>query len=145
MIQDVLKDENIIINAEAKNWVDLINIVAQPLVEKEVITKGYVQSMINSVKELGPYIVIGKNIALAHARPEDGANKLGLSVVTVKNPIKFGHSENDPVKIIFCLSAIDSFSHLNIMKHLVELLNDGDKVKRLIEVQTKDEIKDLLF
>ena len=145
MIQDILEDEHIILQAEAKDWQDLIQIVSEPLVKDETITQQYVQAMIDSVNEFGPYIVIGKHLALAHARPEDGANRLGLSVATVKDPICFGHDENDPVKIIFCLSAVDSFSHLNIMKYLVQLINDEEKTKQLDDVTTIEDFKKILF
>lgn len=145
MIQDVLEDEHIILQAEAKNWQELIQIVSEPLVKDETVTQQYVKAMIDSVNEFGPYIVIGKHLALAHARPEDGANKLGLSVATVKDPVYFGHTENDPVKIIFCLSAVDSFSHLNIMKYLVQLINDEKKTERLDEIETIEEFKKTLF
>lgn len=56
--------------------------------------------MIRAVNDYGPYIVIGKHMALAHARPEDGVNKLGVSVATIEQPIDFGNPEMDPVKII---------------------------------------------
>lgn len=145
MIQDILEDEHIILQAEAKDWQDLIQIVSEPLVKDETITQQYVQAMIDSVNEFGPYIVIGKHLALAHARPEDGANRLGLSIATVKDPICFGHDENDPVKIIFCLSAVDSFSHLNIMKYLVQLINDEEKTKQLDDVTIIEDFKKILF
>lgn len=41
--------------------------------------------MIESVEEYGPYIVIGPHLALAHARPEDGSLKLGLSLSIFEN------------------------------------------------------------
>ncbi|MCF1617300.1 BglG family transcription antiterminator [Tetragenococcus koreensis] len=145
MIQDILEDEHIILQTEAKDWQELIKIVADPLVQDATITQQYVQAMIDSVNEFGPYIVIGKHLALAHARPEDGANQLGLSVATVKEPVRFGHDENDPVKIIFCLSAVDSFSHLNIMKYLVQLINDEEKTEQLDEATTVEDFKKILF
>ncbi|GMA46492.1 BglG family transcription antiterminator [Tetragenococcus muriaticus] len=145
MIQDILEDEHIILQADANDWQDLIQIVSQPLIKDETITQQYVQAMIQSVNDFEPYIVIGKHLALAHARPEDGANKLGLSVATVKDPVRFGNTENDPVKIIFCLSAVDSFSHLNIMKYLVQLINDEEKTKQLDEVTTIEDFKKILL
>ena len=114
MLEDVLKDSNILLNEQVKTWEESIRRVSEPLIKEKVIEPSYVTAMIDSVKEYGPYIVIGKYIALAHARPEDGVNQLGISVATLKQPIEFGNEENDPVKIIFCLAAVDSYSHLNI-------------------------------
>ncbi|KAB7668381.1 BglG family transcription antiterminator [Bacillus sp. B1-b2] len=135
MLQDVLKDTNILLHQHCKDWKEVIRRVASPLVSEGSIGENYVQAMIKSVEEYGPYIVIGKNLALAHARPEDGVHKLGVSVMTLKEPVHFGNEENDPVKIVFCLAAVDSYSHLNIMRSLVELINDGDKVNKLLRLE----------
>jgi len=85
MIEDVLRDQNILLQQEVSTWEESIIRVSEPLVKEQVIESRYIDAMINSVKEFGPYIVIGKHIALAHARPEDGVNKLGISVATTKN------------------------------------------------------------
>lgn len=145
MLEDVLKDSNILLNEKVATWEESIRRVSEPLVAEEVIEPSYVTAMIDSVKEYGPYIVIGKHIALAHARPEDGVNQLGISVATINSPIEFGNEENDPVKIIFCLAAIDSYSHLNIMKSLIALINDEEKVDRLSRETDIERFKEILY
>lgn len=145
MLEDVLKDSNILLNEQVTTWEDSIRRVSEPLIKEKIIEPRYVTAMIDSVKEYGPYIVIGKYIALAHARPEDGVNSLGISVATIKDPIAFGNEENDPVKIIFCLAAVDSYSHLNIMKSLIELINDEEKVDRLSGETDIERFKEILF
>lgn len=145
MLKDVLKDSAILLKQPVHDWEEAIEKVAEPLLKEAVIEKSYVEAMIQAVKEFGPYIVIGKHIALAHARPEDGVNRLGLSVATLETPIEFGNDSNDPVKIVFCLAAVDSFSHLNIMKSLVELINDEAKIDRLSEFTDIEEFKAVLF
>lgn len=145
MLKDVLMDNHILINKNVSSWEEAIEAVALPLLKEEVIEKKYVEAMIHSVKEYGPYIVIGKHLALAHARPEDGVNQLGISVATIKQPVNFGNKEMDPVKIIFCLAATDSYSHLNIMKELVDLINDEEKLESLINSTGIEEFKNNLF
>ncbi|MDF9840816.1 MULTISPECIES: PTS sugar transporter subunit IIA [unclassified Paenibacillus] len=135
MLQDVLYDSNILLNQEGKDWKEVITKVALPLLNDEVIEERYIKAMIKSVEEFGPYIVVGKHLALAHARPEDGVNKLGISVMTLKEPVHFGHPDNDPVKIVFCLAAVNSHSHIKIMKSLVELIDDTDKLNKLFTAE----------
>ena len=89
----------------------------------------YVDAMVNSVKTIGPYIVIAPGIAMPHARPESGSNKVGMSLITLKNPVNFGNKENDPVKIVVCLCAIDHVTHLKALSELVEMLGDDENVK----------------
>jgi mannitol/fructose-specific phosphotransferase system IIA component (Ntr-type) len=88
-----------------------------------------VDAMVNSVKNIGPYIVIAPGIAMPHARPESGSNKVGMSLITLKNPVNFGNKENDPVKIVVCLCAIDHVTHLKALSELVEMLGDDENVK----------------
>lgn len=132
MLQDILMDSNILLNQEGEDWKEVIIKVARPLLNEEVIEGRYISAMIKAVEEFGPYIVVGKHLALAHARPEDGVNKLGLSVMTLKEPVNFGHPDNDPVKIVFCLAAVNSHSHIKVMKSLVELIDDTEKLDKLI-------------
>ena len=43
------------------------------------------------VDEHGPYIVIAPGLALAHARPGPEVLADGLAVVTLAEPVPFGH------------------------------------------------------
>lgn len=145
MLKDLVTDNQIQLQVTAKDWVDAIKISAQPLLHQGYINNSYVQAMIESVNKFGPYIVIGPSIALAHARPEDGANKLGVSITTLKEPINFGNPQNDPVKIIFCLAAIDNYSHLNVIKEIVQLINNQKNVEHLVKISSLSEFKKTLF
>ncbi len=144
MMESVLLDDYIAIDKEVGSWEEAIALSASPLLSAGIIEEAYITAMIKSVKEHGPYIVIGPHLALAHARPEDGANQLGLSVLKLKKPVTFNHELNDPVQLVFCLSAVDSFSHLTIMRELVHLIHDTDKVRRLCQTRTVDDFKRLL-
>jgi mannitol operon transcriptional antiterminator len=145
MLKDVLKPSDILLLEKCSDWESAIRRVAYPLLKENYINESYVQAMIASVNEFGPYIVMGKHLALAHARPEDGVNKLGISVATLAEPVVFGNDANDPVKIIFCLAAVDSFSHLNIMKSLIELINDETKINRLIDCSKVSDFEAILY
>lgn len=145
MLKDKFPNNNVLIQKNVTTWEEAIEVVAKPLLKENIIEKSYIDAMIHSVKKYGPYIVIGEHVALAHARPEDGVNKLGISVATLAPPIEFGSADLDPVKIIFCLSAVDAYSHLNIMKELIHLIHDGGRLDRLIAAKTKKEFKQILF
>ena len=132
MIRDVMQDSHILLNMSPKDWQESIRLVAQPLLKEKYITQNYIEAMVDAVKQYGAYIVVGKGVALAHARPEEGVQKLGLSVMTLKDPIAFGNQENDPVKLIFCLAAIDSKAHLDIMRSIVHIINENWKVNEIV-------------
>lgn len=145
MLSEMLKDHQILLKKEATGWEEVIRRVALPLLEENYIDENYIQAMIDVVKRYGPYIVIGKGVALAHARPEDGVKKLGLSVMTLAHPVWFGNEENDPVKLIFCLAAVDSFSHLKIMKSIVSLIDQAEKIEQLVEQKSLADFKKVLY
>lgn len=145
MLNEVLENHHVLLDETCSDWKNAIKVVSKPLLDDGIITSQYQDAMISSVEEYGPYIVIGKHIALAHARPEEGANALGVSIATLNPNIEFGNEINDPVKIIFCLSATDSFSHLNIMKSIVSLVRNEEKVDKLLSFKDKDKFIDYLL
>lgn len=145
MLADLLTDDRIQLRKSVNDWKEAIELAAQPLIEDQVINEQYVHAMLESVVKFGPYIVIGPGLALAHARPEDGAKKLGVSVLTLSTPVKFGNKDNDPVSLVFCLSAINNYSHLNVMKAIVRLVANPDKIAELSQIENLDAFKEALF
>ena len=144
MLHEVLKDQHILLQHTSKDWETCIKDVAQPLLNDHYINQNYIEAMIAAVNKYGPYIVVGKGVALAHARPEDGVLKLGLSVMTLKEPISFGHETNDPVKLVFCLAATDNFSHLKVMKSIVNIISEEWKIDKISSQYTIDDFKHVL-
>lgn len=122
MLSNVLKEEYIELNAECKNWEDAIRTAGQILMDNGVVTQEYIEESIKGVKELGPYIVITKGVALPHVTNKIGVKKTGMSLLTLKNPVEFGNKENDPVYYIFMLAITDMESYLDALSCLSDLL-----------------------
>lgn len=141
---DILKDEHISFNLEAKNWSDAITKSATSLLTENIITENYIKVMIQALEDNGPYIVMAPHVALAHAKPEDGVKQVGISVSKLKKPIVFGHSEHDPVKVIFCIAPVDSYTHINIMKDIFEIINNEKVMQKLLNSKNIDEFKEYL-
>lgn len=140
LLKDLLTEKTIKLNVEVKDWEEAVRIGGELLEKDGAIEHRYIDAMINSVKEIGPYIVIAPGIAMPHARPEAGAKKIGMSLITLKNPVNFGNKENDPVKIVVCLCAVDHSSHLKALSELVELLGDERFISTLLNSSSQDEI-----
>ncbi|WP_031313971.1 BglG family transcription antiterminator [Caldanaerobacter subterraneus] len=144
VLKDLLTKDTIKLNVEAKDWEEAVRIGGELLVKNGFAEPQYVEAMINTVKEMGPYIVIAPGIAMPHARPEAGARKIGMSLITLKNPVNFGNKENDPVKIVVSLCAIDHSSHLKALSELVELLGDEEFVEAVLNANDVDRVLKLL-
>ncbi|WP_207695084.1 hypothetical protein DOK67_0002583 [Enterococcus sp. DIV0212c] len=123
-LSEITAPELIQLNMRAKDWEEAIRLCAASLLKDGRITRNYIETMIDTAKKEGAYMVISKYVALPHARPIDGGRKLGMSISVLKQPIVFGNKENDPVKYIFCLAATENNRHLNAMVELVKLLED---------------------
>lgn len=124
MLSNIINEQFIQLNVQAKNWEDAIRKCAEPLLVNGKVNAEYIDQMIENTKAMGAYIVITKHVALPHARPIEGSNKLAISISTLKESIEFGNQENDPVKYVFCLSAENSSTHLDMMSELVGLLEN---------------------
>ncbi|MCI9978099.1 transcription antiterminator [Clostridioides difficile] len=144
MLSEITSETLIKLKVKAKNWEDAIRQSASALVENNKVTEGYVDAMIDSAKVSGPYIVITKHVALPHARPEAGSKEIAIGIATLDSPIEFGNDENDPVKYVFCLSAVDNNSHLRAMSELVELLEQDEFFRALDTAKEGKEIIDFI-
>ncbi len=131
VLKDLLTEDTIKLNVDADNWEEAVKIGGELLEKSGAIEHRYIDAMINAVKEIGPYIVIAPGIAMPHAKPESGVKKIGMSLITLKNPVNFGNKENDPVKIVVCLCAIDHSTHLKALAELVEFLGDEESVNKI--------------
>ncbi|MCC0641325.1 MULTISPECIES: BglG family transcription antiterminator [unclassified Clostridioides] len=144
MLSDITNETLIKLRIKAKDWEEAIRQSASVLVENNKVTEAYVDAMVNSAKASGPYIVITKHVALPHARPEAGAKEIAIGIATLENPVEFGNDNNDPVKYVFCLSAIDNNSHLRAMSELVELLEEEEFFRVLDNAKEANEIIDFI-
>lgn len=144
MLSDVLKEENINLCHHANNWEEAVCEAGRLLVEADCAEPRYIDAMIESVKELGPYIVIAKGIAMPHARPGNGSKKVSMSLVRLNKPVEFGNKDNDPVDLVFALSATDNNSHLQIMADLSSILSNENYIKIIRESNDIREVLNLI-
>lgn len=126
MLSDLIRKETIALGLEVDDWQDAVRKAGQLLINDGSITEEYIDGAIENVKELGPYIVITKGIALPHATNKVGVNRTAMSLITLKNPVNFGNKNNDPVDTVFMLATTDSTSHLGALQDLSEFLGDEE-------------------
>ncbi|WPK69243.1 Ascorbate-specific PTS system EIIA component [Eubacterium callanderi] len=122
MISNFLNESTIQLQLEAKNMEESIALAAKPLVENGRILEGYIDQMVNAVKELGPYIVIVPGFALAHGRPSENVIKQSMSMATFKTPVIFGHESNDPVTTVMVIASPDDGGHVDALASVSKLL-----------------------
>ena len=113
------------VGVDATDWADAIGKATRLLVTAGAATALYADQCIDLVRRHGPYIVVAPGIALAHARPEDGAHAVGLSVVLLRHPVRFGHVTNDPVDLVFAFASPSHDAHVDLLAALARRLTRG--------------------
>lgn len=140
MIEKFLSEDYIQLNVDVDDWKEAIRLSAKPLLKKNIIKEQYIDNMIKGVEEMGPYIALDKGIALAHARPDESVNDIGISFMTIKNDLKLG-CDFDPIKLMICLSAKDSDSHIDLIMELSSVLCDKEAVNKIIK---EDDVENVI-
>lgn len=109
-------------NIKSSSAREAIVLSAQPLLKTKCILPEYIDAIIKNFEASEHHAVIMKSVALPHASPNQGVLKPAIAVTVLETPVFFEVEPYDPVKYIFCLSAIDYDSHIDAMAKLVELL-----------------------
>jgi len=139
MLLDKIKVTDIQVKVQAEDWEDAIRKSSTILLKEDVIEPRYVEAMIQVVKDNGPYIVISKHIALAHAQSELGVKAQGLSFTTLEPPVSFGAKGMDPVKLVITLAATDQNAHIDLLGEVADILADESKVEQLFEASSSEQ------
>lgn len=145
MLLNKVEIEDVEIGVTASDWEEAIRKAAAKLLDRGAIEPSYVEAMIRSMHENGPYIVIAKHIALAHARPEFGVNQNGLTFTTLKEGVAFGSELFDPIYLIITLAGASADDHLELLGELAEVLMEEERIDRLIQAKTEKEFYEELI
>ncbi len=86
-INKLLPKNQIQVIETAENWMKAVEIASNPLLKNKMITHTYLENMIRSVEENGPYMVLADYFALMHAKPGLGVNEQSMSLLVVKDAV----------------------------------------------------------
>ena len=140
-LQEALADSAIALRFEAADRSAAIAKSGELLVASGRTTEDYTAEMLKAVEDHGPYIVIAPGIALAHGRPSVNVLDTGISLVTLAEPVVFGHSSNDPVRLVIGLAAFDHDSHLGLMRELAFALSSPAAVNSLLNAVQTEQVR----
>jgi PTS system ascorbate-specific IIA component len=136
-----LSDAGILLGQTAADWRAAVLLSAAALEAAGVATASYGERMIAMVEEFGAYIVIAPGLALAHARPGPDVRESGMSVVTLAEPVVFGHPYNDPVSVVIGLAVTNADEHVSGVAELANVFNDATAIDRLAAARSVAEVR----
>lgn len=143
LLQRALGAGSILLNQTTEDWQGAVRLAGAGLVASGRTTAEYTEAMVATILELGPYVVIAPGLAMPHARPNDSVLETGMSLVTLAEPISFGHGKNDPVRVVFALAALDHDKHLELLSEFAGKFGQPEFVNNLLTCQQEDEIRAL--
>ncbi|WP_022794070.1 BglG family transcription antiterminator [Marinococcus halotolerans] len=136
-LDELITPASITLKDQAGDWEEAVKMGAGPLLENGSITGGYIDSMLRYTEE-DPYIVIGPNIAIPHASPEDGVNEVGMSLLRLKEGVLF--SEEYRVNLVIVIAAVDKQKHIHALMQLMKLA--GSQTAR-DQITAADSVKEI--
>jgi len=141
MLSELIKKGRVIFHDGFDRWEDAIAASCAPLLEQGVIEQAYIDQIIESVKELGPYIVIAPDICLPHAQEGAGVNESAVCFMKTQRKVKFCDDPDEAACLFFALSSIGNDEHLKNINDVVELLDDPENMKILLDAKSIDDLK----
>lgn len=139
-LKDLLIPERVNVQVKTDNWEGAVHAVGRQMVDSGAVEECYIDAMIETVQELGPYIVIAPGIAMPHALPERGVLTNCMGIITLDPPINFGNADNDPVYVVLAFGAKDKADHMQALREVATVLSQQKNMDALKAARTKEDI-----
>ena len=139
-MREALDHGSVLVGGEPEDWREAVQMSGTLLVDVGAAEEGYVAAMVRTTEELGPYAVLAPGVAIPHARPEDGAVRVGLSLAVLSEPVEFGSKENDPVDLVFGFSTTDSEAHVELLQALADFIEKPENTEALRGAVTVEDV-----
>ena len=134
----ILDVSRIQVHEKAASWREVIRIAGKPLLDNGSIRKEYLDTIISQLSYYGPYMFLTNDVILAHAKPEDGVNRLDISLSVFHEPVTFSALRH--AKLVFILAAEDQEKHLKILQDILLLVGNDNSISRLACAKTSSEV-----
>ncbi|USZ60686.1 BglG family transcription antiterminator [Lactiplantibacillus plantarum] len=118
-------------------WMDVLNQACEMLVHRGIVDKQYRDALLREYHDQPNYVVLNQNIILPHLDPDIYTQKLGVSLVIVRNGTTYSSRR---VKIVVLLATPDKASHLNILYDINQIAQNNQFVKDLANLEQPEEV-----
>ncbi len=144
LLRSLIENDSIKIKQEASSWQEAVQIAINPLIKSNAVDPRYVDAIIESTEEYGPYYILTERLAMPHARPEDGVNKNAFSLTTLKTPITF-KNDGRKIDLLIALSATSNEIHVSeALPQIVDIFGDSEVTEKISNAKTKEEIIEII-
>lgn len=143
MLDGLLSTQGIMIRDHVQDWQAALKLGVDLLVAQDAVKPEYYDAILAATNRFGPYYVLAPNIAMPHASANDGVIRRQISLLILKQPVRFKEDGYD-VRLLFTLAAEDATTHLEALKHLARLFQDETLIQALMHAADRDTVVQLL-
>ena len=124
------------------DWKTAIEASCKPLIDQNCIEHEYVDSIISCIEEYGPYIVLLPKIAVPHSSSKkDSVKQTCISFMKVEEPVVFDvNGDRKEANVFITIAAADNEIHMSLIAELADLLNDPERVEKLLSVKNDEDL-----
>lgn len=144
MLNEIIEKKRYSFHEGFDTWEEAVKASCKPLIEEGAIEPEYANSIINSIKKFGPYIVIAPNICIPHAQEGKGVNQTAVCFMRTKNPVHFSDDPEHDANLFFVLASTDNQRHMENLVNMVGLIEDESIVKKLINSTCVEDLKKII-
>lgn len=134
----MLDSKNVQIVDSVNDYQDAIKLAIEPLIEQGYCDQAYLDQIFKNTEKLGPYYVLGDNLALIHAE-NDHVKNSQITLNLIKNGVDFS-DDHQHIQILIGLCAKDGNDHMQMMANIAKIFTDQTKVNNLLSAKDENEL-----
>lgn len=143
MLNEIIEKKRYSFHDGFDNWEDAVKAACKPLIEEGAINPEYSDSIIESIKKFGPYIVIAPNICIPHAQEGKGVNETAICFMRTERPVHFSDDPEHNANLFFVLASTDNEKHMQNLVNMVVLIEDENIVQKLMNSTCVEDLKEI--
>lgn len=134
--------EEVLLDVECNSWEEAIKMSGKIMVENKICDMTYIDSIIERVKEFGPYMVMSNRVALPHSKNIGNVFKSKMVLMNFRDYILF--PEETPVKTMLVFTSQDENAHLDALSNFLDLVNNYKFLEKLENNPSKKKVIDII-
>lgn len=142
MFREIVKNKHYLFAKNADTWEEAIRLGCSTLIADGTAEAAYADTVIESIRRYGPYIVLRPGVAMPHAQGDTGlVHRSSISFMRLEKPVIF--DKNDPGKhadLFFTLTALDPDAHLENIRILMKILECEEILAALRSTGSEDDL-----
>lgn len=147
MLWNELDKDLIFVNLKIEEKEELLRNLCKTLEQKGYVKETFAEAVLEREQQFPTGVWVGDvGVALPHSVAEHVyTSKIAIAVL--ERPVFFHQMDAEqtiPVHVIFLLAIAENEKHLLCLEQLVELIQDTDVMKRIIQAKNADEILQII-